>query len=65
VNTILADSISAKNQLLAKLGSGAEPELTGPFAKPAMYVFQGFDLRADMVSEAANYLEEFSKKLTP
>ncbi len=60
---ILGDAISAREQLITRLGVGSEPQLG--LNKGSMIVFQGFIAGPRPVGDAAEYLERFAKKLSP
>jgi hypothetical protein len=61
---ILDDAISARDQLIEKLGASAEPQLD-QINRSALYVFRGVIVGSFPVAKAANYLEMFAKKLSP
>jgi hypothetical protein len=62
--TILGDAILAREQLINKLGIGAEPKLP-EMERTGLYVFRGIYAGAYPVAGAADYLELFAKKLSP
>jgi hypothetical protein len=61
---ILGDAVSARDQLMARLGASAEPQL-GSLQRIGLYVFQGIIVGPYPVANAADYLEQFAKKLSP
>lgn len=63
--SILGDAISARNQLIERLGQGAEPQLTSDSKVLVPPVFQGRRVEPYAVNLAAAYLEQFAKKLNP
>jgi hypothetical protein len=61
---ILDDAVSAREQLINKLGPGAEPKMPLGYTNVPL-VFQGTLVGPYPVSSAADYLEQFAKKLVP
>jgi hypothetical protein len=65
--SILADAIFAREQLLARLGASEEPTLGSPNTTRAIVrqVFQGHFYGPDPAVDAATYLELFARKVKP
>ena len=63
---ILRDAIFARDQLITRLGQKAQPEITVfPGGIGSLLIFQGQFFGNNAVEIAANYLEQFAKKLSP
>jgi hypothetical protein len=60
--SILGDAISAREQLIIKLGVGSEPEV-GVLNRSSMAVFQGIIVGPEPITGAAEYLERFANKV--